>query len=57
MAIATINSIPFLASWNFRHIVSVNPIKKIHEINKKFNYPAIEIGSLLLYGGNKYGNI
>ena len=48
---------PFLASWNFSHIVSFNPIRKIHEINKKFNYQVVEIGSLLLYGGNKYGNI
>jgi len=57
IAIATVNSIPLLASWNFKHIVSVNPIRKIHEINKEFSYPFIEIGTLELYGGAKYGNL
>jgi hypothetical protein len=57
IAIATVNSIEFLASWNFSHIVSVNPIRKIHEINKNLGYYIIEIGSLELFGGYKYGNI
>ena len=57
IAIATINNIDTLASWNFKHIVSINPIRKIHEINKKFNYPLIEIGSLELFGGSRYGNL
>ena len=37
IAIATVNKIELLASWNFSHIVSINPIRKIHEINKKAN--------------------
>jgi len=45
------------ASWNFKHIVSINPIRKIHELNKKNNCAAIEIGSLQIFGGAKYGNI
>jgi len=57
IAIATVNNIETLASWNFKHIVSINPIRKIHEVNKKFNYPLIEIGSLELFGGSKYGNL
>ena len=57
IAIATTNKIEALASWNFTHIVSLNPIKKVHEINKKLNYPIIEIGSLEIYGGAKYGSI
>lgn len=57
IAIATVNSIPLLASWNFTHIVSVNPIRKKHEINKKSNYPIIEIGTLEMYGGAKYGSL
>ena len=57
IAIATINEIEALASWNFKHIVSINPIRKIHEINRKYNLSAIEIGSLDLFGGAKYGNI
>jgi len=57
IAIATINKIEYLASWNFSHIVSINPIRKIHEINKQLNYKIIEISSLELFGGYKYGNI
>ena len=57
IAIATINEISGLASWNFKHIVSINPIRKVHEINKRLNYPLIEIGSLELFGGAKYGNL
>ena len=57
IAIATINGIDALASWNFKHIVSINPIRKIHEINKSLNYQVIEIGSLELFGGAKYGSL
>ncbi len=60
IAIATINGIEALASWNFKHIVSINPIRKIHEINLMRNYQIIEIGSLELFeqwqkpsGGNR----
>lgn len=57
IAVATINAIEALASWNFKHIVSINPIRKIHEINLKLNYQIIEIGSLELFGGAIYGNL
>lgn len=57
IAIATVNKIESMASWNFKHIVSVNPIRKIHEINNNNGYELIEIGSLELYGGYKYGNL
>lgn len=57
IAIATVNNIELLASWNFKHIVSINPIRKINEINKKMNYNNIDIGSLELFGGYKYGNL
>ena len=57
IAIATVNNIEALASWNFKHIVRINPIRKVHEINKKFNYPLIEIGLLELFGGSRYGNL
>jgi len=46
-----------LASWNFKHIVSINPIRKIHEINRGYNFSAIEIETPELFGGAKYGNI
>lgn len=57
IAIATINNISLLASWNFKHIVNINAIKKVHEINLKYNFPIIEIGSLEIFGGSKYGNL
>ncbi|OIP87005.1 MAG: hypothetical protein AUK24_10085 [Syntrophaceae bacterium CG2_30_49_12] len=57
VAIASVNQLDALASWNFRHIVSVNPIRKIHEINMKHGYGIIEIGSLELFGGAEYGNL
>ncbi len=57
VAIAATNDLDPLASWNFKHIVSINPIRKIREINRKHNHAAIEIGSLQIFGGAKYGNI
>lgn len=57
VAIASVNELDALASWNFSHIVSINPIRKIHEINTRYQYTAIEIGSLEIFGGAKYGNI
>jgi len=57
IATAAVNNLDALASWNFKHIVSVNPIRKIHEINVKHGYPIIEIGSLALFGGSEYGNL
>jgi predicted nucleic acid-binding protein len=57
IAVATVNRIGLLASWNFKYIVSINPIRKIHEINSKEKYQIIEIGSLEIYGGAKYGNL
>ena len=57
IAIATINQIECLASWNFKHIVSMNPVRKVHQLNKKKGYDIIEIGSLEVFGGYKYGNL
>ncbi|MFZ4854919.1 MAG: type II toxin-antitoxin system VapC family toxin [Desulfuromonadaceae bacterium] len=57
IAIATVHGIETLASWNFKHIVSINPIRKIHEINLKRGYQIVEIGSLELFGGSIYGNL
>ena len=57
IAVATVNRIESLASWNFKHIVSINPIRKIHEINSKEKHQIIEIGSLEIYGGAKYGTL
>ena len=57
ISIAVVNSLEALMSWNFKHIVSINPIRKIHEINKKHRYGLIEIGSPELFGGAHYGNL
>lgn len=57
VAIASVNRLDALASWNYKHIVSMNPIRKIHEINMKHGYQIIEIGSLELFGGAEYGNL
>jgi hypothetical protein len=57
IAVASVNRLNGLASWNFKHIVSMNPIRKIHEINLKHGYPILEIGSLELFGGAEYGNL
>lgn len=57
IATASVNRLDALASWNFKHIVSMNPIRKIYEINAKLGYPVIGIGSLELYGGAEYGNL
>ncbi len=57
VAIASVHRLDGLASWNFTHIVSMNPIRKIHEINLKHGDQILEIGSLELFGGAEYGNI
>ncbi len=57
IAIASINNIDCLASWNFKHIVNLNPIRKIHQINLENKLLILEIGSLELFGGSKYGNL
>ena len=57
VAIAVVNSIQILASWNFKHLVSVNPILKLNEVNRQKKQSSIEIVSLELLGGYKYGNL
>lgn len=43
IAIATINKVDVLTSWNFKHIVNYNKIKLYNSINIKLGYPYIEI--------------
>jgi predicted nucleic acid-binding protein len=57
ISIAVVNDIDALVSWNFKHIVSINPIRKIHEINKRHRYGVIEIGSPEMFGGAHYGSL
>lgn len=45
IAIATINKIDVLTSWNFKHIVNLNRIRLYNSVNLKYGYSLIEIRS------------
>ena len=45
IAIATINKVDVLVSWNFKHIVNLNRIRQYNSVNLKYAYPLIEIRS------------
>ena len=43
IAIATIEKVDILVSWNFEHIVNINRIHAFNSINIRFGYPLLEI--------------
>jgi len=43
IAIATVNRIDVLVSWNFRHIVNLTKIRLYNSVNLKNGYPLLEI--------------
>ncbi|MEO5570065.1 MAG: type II toxin-antitoxin system VapC family toxin [Bacteroidia bacterium] len=43
IAIATINKVDVLVSWNFKHIVNLDKIKKYNGVNLKHGYTILEI--------------
>ena len=45
IAIATVNRVDVLVSWNFRHIVNLNKIHGFNAVNLKMGYPLLEIRS------------
>jgi len=45
IAIATLNRVDILVSWNFRHIVNLRKIRGYNFVNLKYNYPLFEIRS------------
>ena len=45
IAMATINKVDVLASWNFKHIVNLERIKGYNSVNLRFGYSMIEIRS------------
>lgn len=47
IAIATLNSVDVLVSWNFRHIVNLQRIRGYNSVNLKYGYPLLEIRSPL----------
>jgi hypothetical protein len=45
IAIATINRVSVLASWNFKHIVNLDRIRLYNSVNLKNGYSVLEIRS------------
>lgn len=45
IAIATVNKVDVLVSWNFKHIVNLDRIRKYNAVNLKYGYSIIEIRS------------
>ena len=45
IALATIHKVDVLVSWNFKHIVNVNRIRKYNGVNLKYGYQPLEIRS------------
>ena len=43
IAIASVNRLDVLVSWNFRHIVNYNKIILFNSVNLKLGYPTIDI--------------
>lgn len=53
IAIASVNRLDLLVSWNFKHIVNYDKIKLFNSINLKLGYPLIDIrtpAELINYG-------
>lgn len=53
IALATINRVDVLASWNFKHIVNLEKIKGYNSVNLRLGYQMLEIRSpkdLIKYG-------
>jgi predicted nucleic acid-binding protein len=55
IAIATINKVDVLASWNYKHIVNLKRIKGYNSVNLKMGYITLEIRNpkeLIEYGND-----
>ncbi len=55
IALATINKVDVLASWNFKHIVNLDRIKGYNSVNMRLGFSIIEIRSpkdLVKYGND-----
>ena len=53
IAIASVNRLDCLVSWNFRHIVNFDKIKMFNSINLKLGYPLIDIRTPLEFLKNE----
>ena len=47
IALASVNRVDCLISWNFKHIVNYNKVKMFNAINMSLGYPLIDIRSPL----------
>lgn len=45
VAIATLAEVDVIVSWNFKHIVNLNRIRRFHEVNRSWGLPFVEIRS------------
>ena len=45
IAIASVERVDVLVSWNFRHIVNIDRIHAFNSVNLKLGYPILEIRS------------
>ncbi|MBU7044809.1 MAG: PIN domain protein [Theionarchaea archaeon] len=45
IAVATIQRVDVLVSWNFKHIVNLNRIRLYNSVNLKYGYPLLEVRS------------
>ena len=45
IAMATVNRVDVLVSWNFKHIVNLSRIRRFNAVNLKLGYMALEIRS------------
>ena len=45
IAIATVERVDVLVSWNYKHIVNINRIHMLNSVNLKLGYPILEIRS------------
>lgn len=55
IALATINKVDVLASWNFKHIVNLDKIRGYNSVNLRLGYSMLEIRSpkdLIDYGND-----
>ncbi len=43
IAVATLNRVDIIVSWNFKHMVNINKINLYNSVNLKLGYPVIDI--------------
>jgi predicted nucleic acid-binding protein len=56
IALATVNRLDVLVSWNFKHIVNFDKIKLFNSVNFRLGYPTIDIRSPLEFTGDENNN-